>query len=74
MKSKVEIRIFAIEQATKIMAVGASERDVVRKAKEIEQYVIGDAALPDAYSAEDAIFDSVRSMLPVMGVKSVAKK
>ena len=36
MKSKIEVRKFAIEIATQILGKGTADKDVVGKAKEIE--------------------------------------
>ena len=47
MKSKVEVRKFAVEMAVAIMGKGTSDKDVVAKASEIEKYVIGEAELPE---------------------------
>lgn len=47
MKSKIEVRVFAVEQAVKIMGVGVPQKDVVAKAQEIEKYILGDAVLPE---------------------------
>ena len=47
MKSKIDVRVFAVEQAVKIMGVGTPQKDVVAKAQEIEKYVIGEAVLPE---------------------------
>ena len=47
MKSKLEIRVFAVEQAAKIMGAGTPSKDVVAKAQEIEAYIIGAAELPE---------------------------
>lgn len=47
MKSKIEVRVFAVEQAVKIMGVGTPQKDVVAKAQEIEKYIIGEAILPE---------------------------
>lgn len=55
MKSKIEIRVFAIEQAVAILGVGTPDKDVVNKAKEIEAYVIGDAVLPEIDSENQAL-------------------
>ena len=61
MKSKVEIRVFAIEQAVKIMGVGTPDKQVVEKAKEIESYIIGGAELPDVDTSTpiDKIIEAV---------------
>lgn len=55
MKSKIEVRVFAIEKAVTILGVGTSDKDLVSKAKEIEAYVVGDALLPDTYDETNAI-------------------
>ena len=47
MKSKIEVRVFAVEQAVKIMGVGTPQKDVVAKAQEIEKYIIGEAVMPE---------------------------
>ena len=47
MKSKIDVRVFALEQAVKIMGVGTPQKDVVVKAQEIEKYIIGEAVLPE---------------------------
>ena len=47
MTSKIEVRVFAVEQAVKIMGVGTPQKDVVAKAQEIEKYIIGAAELPE---------------------------
>lgn len=47
MKSKIDVRVFAVEQAVKIMGVGTPQKDVVAKAQEIEKYIIGEAVLPE---------------------------
>lgn len=47
MKSRIEVRVFAVEQAVKIMGAGTPQKDVVAKAQEIEKYIIGDAVLPE---------------------------
>lgn len=52
MKSKIEVRVFAVNKAVEIMGTGAPAKDVVTKAQEIEQYIMGDAELPDVYAEE----------------------
>lgn len=49
MKSKIEVRVFAVNKAVEVMGVGALIKDVVAKAQEIEKYVIGEAVLPETY-------------------------
>lgn len=52
LKSKIEVREFAVTQAVEIMGKGTSDKDVVSKAKEIEAYIIGDAELPEVSTSE----------------------
>lgn len=51
MKSKIEVRTFAVEKAVAVMGVGSPIKDVVAKAQEIEAYVIGAAELPEVEGA-----------------------
>lgn len=69
MKSKLEIRVFAIEQAVKVMGVGIPVKDVVEKAKEIETYIIGDAELPESYDSEGALMGQI-----LQGVQAIRGK
>lgn len=63
MKSKVEVRKFAVEIAAEIMGQYSSDKDVVSKAKEIEEYVVGDAVLPETYDEVDAVRGALGGML-----------
>ena len=47
MKSKIDVRVFAVNKAVEVMGTGAVMKDVVAKAQEIEKYVIGEAVLPE---------------------------
>lgn len=47
MKSKIEIRVFAVEVAASMMGAGSPTKDVVSKAKEIEEYIVGEAKVPE---------------------------
>lgn len=47
MKTLLEIRKFAVEQAVAVMGAGCPEKDVVAKAKEIETYLVGKAEIPE---------------------------
>ena len=49
MKSKIDVRVFAVNKAVEIMGAGAIVKDVVTKAQEIEKYVIGEAELPEVF-------------------------
>lgn len=69
MKSKLEIRVFAIEQAVKVMGVGIPIKDVVEKAKEIEAYVVGEINLPESYDSEGALMGQI-----LQGVQAIRCK
>lgn len=69
MKSKLEIRVFAIEQAVKVMGVGIPVKDVVEKAKEIEAYVVGEINLPESYDSEGALMGQI-----LQGVQAIRGK
>lgn len=66
MKSKIEVRVFAVEQAVKIMGVGTPQKDVVAKAQEIEKYVIGAAELPEI-APEASPIDYLNSVASLIG-------
>ena len=55
MKSKIEVRKFAIEQAHLSMIKGDSDKSIVEVAKEIADFVLGDAALPEYVNDEDTL-------------------
>ena len=73
MKSKVEIREFAITQAVAIMGAGTPDKDVVRKAKEIETYIVGSADIPEVDNKEDAVFDVMKGIASFIGSKDVGQ-
>lgn len=54
LKSKIEVREFAVSTAVDILGSGTPDKDVIVKAKEIEAYVIGEAELPETYNELDA--------------------
>lgn len=66
MKSKIEIRVFAIEQAVAILGVGTPDKDVISKAREIEAYIIGDAVLPEIDSENQAIMGMINEVTKVL--------
>lgn len=74
MKSKIEVRKFAIEKAVMIMGQGTADKDVVSKAKEIETYVIGEAELPETYDESNALMGIMGSALDALGVNDTKKK
>ena len=64
MKTRVEIRVFAVEQAVRILGAGTPQRDVVEKAKEIELYITEGIELPDVdtFSPADALTAAVGAL------------
>jgi len=50
MKSKIEIRKFAVQIATDLLGTGSATKDVVTKAKEIEDYIVGEAEIPETFN------------------------
>lgn len=58
MKSKLEVRTFAINKAVEIMGAGTPDKDVVAKAREIEEYILGTAELPEIAENIDTISSS----------------
>lgn len=47
MKSKIEVREYAVNKAAEIMGKGTPTDSLIAKAQEIEKYVIGEAILPE---------------------------
>lgn len=68
MKSKIEVRKFAVEKAAQIMGPGTADKDVISKAKEIETYIIGKAALPEVFSEEKELMGEI-----INGIKEITK-
>ena len=73
MKSKIDVRVFAIEKAVVILGAGTPSKDVVAKAKEIEAYVIGNADIPEVDNKEDAVFDMLKGVVSLIGSKDVGQ-
>ena len=67
MKSKIEIRVFAIEQAVTILGAGTPAKDVVEKAKEIESYVVGDAEIPEVENEKELIDNIMNTVVEKFG-------
>lgn len=74
MKSRIEIRKFAVESAIAIMGNGTPDKDIVSKAKEIETYVVGEAVLPETYDDMSAVSGLASSLLGAIDVKETTKK
>ena len=69
MKSRLEIRVFAVEQAVKVLGTSSPIKDVVEKAKAIETYVVGEANLPESYDSEGALMGQI-----LQGVQAIRSK
>lgn len=67
MKSKIEIRVFAVEQAVTILGAGIPVKDVVEKAKEIESYVVGDAEIPEVENEKELIDNIMNTVVEKFG-------
>lgn len=75
MKSKIEVRKFAVESAITIMGQGTPNKDVVSKAKEIESYIIGEAVLPETYDDMNAVGGLASTLFGAISeAKEVKKK
>ena len=75
MKSKIEVRKFAVESAITIMGKGTPDKDVISKAKEIESYIIGDAVLPETYDDMNAVGGLASTLFGAISeAKEVKKK
>lgn len=66
MKSKIEVRVFAVNKAVEIMGAGAIVKGVVAKAQEIEKYVVGAAELPEI-APEASPIDYLNSVASLIG-------
>lgn len=74
MKSRLEVRKFAIESAVTIMGSGTPSKDVVEKAKEIEAYIIGEAILPETYDDVNAITGLANGLFSAITEDKTKKK
>ena len=61
-KSKIEVREYAVNKAIELMGTGTPTKQVVDKAKEIENYVMGDAVLPETVD-ENEVMNSILEVL-----------
>lgn len=73
MKSRIEARVFAVNKAVEIMGSGAMMKDVVNKAREIEEYVVGEVDLPEV-SAEASPTDIINSIVSMAGGMPIEDK
>lgn len=71
MKSKIEVREFAVKIAADIMGKGTPVDSLIAKAKEIEKYIIGEAMLPEvAADTTESLVDGLKSIIG--GVNDIA--
>lgn len=47
MNAKIDVRVFAVEIAARILGAGTPDKDVVSKAQQIESYITNGITLPD---------------------------
>lgn len=64
MKSKIEVREFAVKTAADIMGKGTPVDSLITKAKEIESYIIG-GAIPPEVGADTAadLMDGLKAII-----------
>ena len=55
------------------MGAGTPDKDVVKKAKEIETYIVGNADIPEVDNKEDAVFDVMKGIASLIGTKDVGQ-
>lgn len=72
-KSKIEIREFAVKQAVELLGSGTPTKDVIAKAKEIEEYILGNADLPEVHNEMDAINGIMGNAVQMLQEISVAE-
>ena len=71
MKSKIEVREYAVNKAAEIMGKGTPTDSLIAKAQEIEKYIIGEAMLPEiAADITESLVDGLKSIIG--GVNDIA--
>ena len=71
MKSKIEVREYAVNKAAEIMGKGTPTDSLIAKAHEIEKYIIGEAMLPEiAADITESLVDGLKSIIG--GVNDIA--
>jgi hypothetical protein len=71
MKSKIEVREYAVNKAAEIMGKGTPTDSLITKAKEIENYILGEAKLPEiAADTTESLVDGLKSIIG--GVNDIA--
>ena len=64
MKSKIEVREYAVNKAAEIMGKGTPADSLIAKAQEIEKYVTGEAILPEvAVDANESLVTGIKDIL-----------
>lgn len=61
-KSRIEVREYAMNKAVELMGTGTPSKHVVEKAKEIENYIIGEAELPEFVDESEIISTAVETL------------
>lgn len=72
MKTKIEVRVFAVNKAVEVMGAGAIIKDVINKAQEIEKYVIGEAVLPETYE-ETSPMELLNGIVSAVGASAASE-
>ena len=73
MKSKIEVREFAVKIAADIMGKGTPVDSLIAKAQEIEKYIIGEALLPEVgIDSTESLVDGLKSIIGVGAVNDIA--
>ena len=71
MKSKIEVREYAVNKAAEIMGKGTPTDSLIAKAQEIAKYIIGGATLPEiAADTTESLVDGLKSIIG--GVNDIA--
>lgn len=70
MKSLVDVRVFAVENAVKIAGPGSNAAQIVACATEIERYIVGSATLPEVAEGDLAEIGSVLSSVLAAGAEN----
>lgn len=75
MKSVIEVRKFAVENAVQVLGQGSASKDIVGKAKEIESYILEGIELPGVYDEARMLGDMFsKGVGTVLGVKDAMAK
>ena len=73
MKSKIEVREFAVKIAAEIMGKGTPVDSLIAKAQEIEKFIIGEAILPEvAADSTESLMNGLSSIIGATAVNDIA--